>query len=1839
IQQVCAQYAVDTQSIYYFEAHGTGTPVGDPLEANALSAALGPRDPQKAACLLGSAKATIGHLEAAAGVAGVIKTALCLAHRQIPPQANLETPNPNIPFAELGLRLPRHLEALAPGVDEVYAGVNSFGYGGTNAHAILANVPVAATDMSAHVADATDKHHVLPLSARSEQALADLASAWLQRFNDDAVPSVTDLCYSAACRRGHHNYRLAATGNTWAGLRGQLESFVAQGTAPGLAVAKTTGESEQNPVFVYTGMGPQWWAMGRELYQHEPVYKAAVEACDQIFRRLAGWSILEAMLADEQDSTIADTTVAQPANFLIQVGLTALWQAQGIEPAAIVGHSVGEVSAAYAAGVLSLEEAMLVSYQRSRIQKKAAGLGKMLAVGVSQDYCEDLIALTNGEVSIAAINSPTSITLAGEATSLEAIAAYLTEQGEFNRFLQVEVAYHSPFMEPLKPEVREVLAGLQPKLPKVPLYSTITGELVTEVLYDAEYWCNNIREPVYFAKAMASLLADGHRVFLEVGPHPVLSTAIKECCRVQGITPLSIASLRKDKPERATLALALAELYVAGCHIDWALLTATDAHYVKLPSYPWQRERYWSESEESSNDRVADPIHPLLDKRLPDPRPTWQSAVNRQLLPYLQDHQVDGLVVMPGAAYIEACLAARHQLTGDARCTLGQLAFNQALVLDAGGNEPVIHVSLDANNGEFNFFSRDFDQPLHWQLHASAIVTDASDTNAKPHSLKDIAEQCLEYVDVEGLYSDLAQRGLSYGPYFQGIQQLRRGAGEVLAHIELHPDLQQDNSQYHLHPSLLDACFQSLIVALEQSDKFYMPIAIKRIAYHQKPGASFWCHGNITRANQQGIVGNLSLFDADGTLLVEVEGLHCRALAVQKASVQEQLQHWAYSWQWLPQALPAHTAKSGSWLVFSDGGVVGETLCAQLKADNNSVLVIPVDQAYEQEANGVQLLNDSERAHLYNVLHKAKDSQCLGIVYLWGLDARNQSADPVGNTQASVALQIIQMLGEVFTSQAPRLYMVTSGAQSVLPDDMVGALAQTPLIGLARVALNEYPAMRCTHIDLDSRDVLPSVTALSQEIRANDAEDDLALRGANRYVHRLERLPVAPVELLPQTVNGTEVPAVQLVWQGLPAFASAPLAVPKLGEVAVAVETVNLTGVNLALADQDDTVQGYFAVGVISAIGAGVSHWQVGDAVLVAVEGTPASSVVCPSERVFSAAPLRGLAKADMAALATTLIPAYYALHTLARVAANEAVLIDAHMGSRAMAAYFVASSLGLQPYFYAADSSHALALNGAPVLDASLDGFAERLAAIAKVTPIRVWLHGVDAENQQLLAQALAVNTHEIILADAPVYDLPVYGLCSSSVVNPLSLAFTSPALFGQLLLELGQLLIVRQQWLTLATVFSPTEALLALSGHVGTPSGATPVLSLGDKRGITLVLEPRQPTAFTADGSYLITGGFGGFGLEAAHWLAKQGVKHLVLVGRRGAADAQAQAAVASLEKQGVQVLAAAADIADEAQVVALLTRIEAQMPPLKGVFHAAAVLDDAPIADLDAARMAKVFGAKALGAWYLHQHTQHHALDFFMLFSSVSALIGNARQANYVAANTFLDALAHHRNALGLPATSINWGAIKTGMAVESAEVQTHLQLMGMNALTVGQALEAWLLLKDSNEAQYGLMDCDWGRWQAFEPTGGNSPRFAKLMADKGKQQSAMTTLCLAISELPEAEQAAAMAQAFAEQVAKTLRMPVSKVDLQQSLAQMGVDSLISAELQATIHQAFGVRMSTLELMRGQNLAQLAEVLLERTVLSAANEASAAPEQDEASLVDRMSLEEIDSLLNQILLEEEK
>ena len=897
------QAGVPPGDVTYVEAHGTGTAVGDPLEASALGNVLAQGRSAHGFCRIGSVKTNIGHLESASGIAGLIKTALMLQHREIPRNLHFQQANPKIPFDQLKLRVQQQHEAWPTDAAPI-AGVNSFGFGGANAHVVLRGVDAHA------VPDASDdgRAQLLLLSGRSPDGLVAATRSLRGFLNAEHASALTlhELCASAARFRQHHDVRLAVAAQSLDELREQLDSVLARPTAP----AARPSRERPRIAFVFSGMGSQWWGMGRQLLAEEPVFAAAIADCDAIFAPLAGWSLHDQFTVVEQQSRMADADVAQPMGFALQIGLARLWQSWGVTPDSIVGHSAGEVAAAHICGALTLPDAVRVIYHRSRLQHRASGQGRMLAVGLTAAEARAFLA-DDARVSIAAINSPRAVTLAGDAARLAEIEAQLKQHQVFCRFLNVAVPYHSPFMDPLRDDLLASLHDIASQPPSIPMISTTTGEPVEDGSLDAHYWWHNVRDPVEFEAAIGRCIADGCSAFVELSAHPVLSIAISDNLAARdGRSGIILPSLRRGDDDRITLLASLGSLHAAHVAIDWSRLYP-DAKRIALPTTPWLRERHWSESDVAHRSRIGRNAHALLGRRLQTAVPTWQSIVDASRQSFLADHRLHGSVVFPGAAYVEMAIAAGSDMFGRDVCC-ENVQFDRALYLPDGAL-PRLQFVCDPADGHFTVHSSAGPGSEEWTRHAGGTLRPSP--NGHPVARIDldaIRGRTPHHLAGADVYRLLRGTGLHYGPCHRGIEHLACGDGEALGRIQVPDQLvtaEDPYQDYYIHPAALDACFQVLIGAVpdvlqsRETSGLYVPVGIDSIRIKQRPGTRFLVHARISGHSANQLEGDIRLVDDDGSTLVVITGFRCQRMTSVRADAVGDVY---YEDRWHPRALPGH---------------------------------------------------------------------------------------------------------------------------------------------------------------------------------------------------------------------------------------------------------------------------------------------------------------------------------------------------------------------------------------------------------------------------------------------------------------------------------------------------------------------------------------------------------------------------------------------------------------------------------------------------------------------------------------------------------------------------------------------------------------------------------------------------------------------------------------------------------------------------------------------------------------------------------------------------------------------
>ena len=1049
LRQAYRNAGVDPAKVHYVEAHGTGTAVGDPVEIQALAAVLGKGRAKDRPLSVGSVKTNIGHTEAASGLAGLIKAALCLKHRVIPPSLHLRTPNPNIPWHDLPLRIPQAMIRLRTDSELALAGVNSFGVTGTNAHLVLREAPQqsAVNGRSKTEDRSSDSIFALPLSAPRPDALEKMSQVWAAFLaEDDTVDQrLRDICYTASVRRSHHNHRATFIGKNREELVDKLQAFGAR--QHDLDPARSRRNGIDKLVFVFSGQGPQWFAMGKQLLDRETIYRGVIEQCDQLLRRYATWSLLEELTANESQSRLDQTEIAQPAIFALQVGVAALWRSWGIVPDAVVGHSVGEVAAACVAGALDLEQAIRLIFHRGRLLQGATGQGKMAAAALTLEEAERLIADYRGRLVIAAINSPGSVVVSGEGEALQEVLNLLEQRRKYCRFLPVNYAFHSPQVEPYRRELVQALGGLKPVRARIPLLSTVTGKAAAGDDLDPEYWGQNLRQRVEFVAAIDALIHAGHKLFVEIGPHPVLGVSISECLRHRGADGNVLASLRRGNYERQTMLEALAALYCGGRSVDWAGLYPEGGRCVRLPPYSWQRERFWLDETEPQSRRTPVPTQrenrirsflgrPISSSVHPGTH-FWELNLQEHSKELLNDHRIQNVVVLPGAAIIEMFLAAAVEAFGAGSHVVENVEFKQALIPRDDATTAVQLVLSETMPGNLScqLLSRSRatgDANGSWNLHAAGVI-DLGGGEASP-ALHDppqsLQPRFAGAIDGTDFYRRMQERGFQYGPGFQGIEAVYLRDDEALG--KLRPPLPVRGSP--LPVDILDACFQ-LLVALAgringdaESESAFLPVGFDRLQVYGPCGADsvLWAHA-ISRADPPTpdgrFAGDIFLVGDDGRVIAEIHGLRLQRLL---GDFWQDISDCFYEIEWMSlrraravtSAEPKAANLEKGWLIFADRGGVGEALSSALRVRGAYCALIHAGDKYEALPDGGFKIDPTRREdfiRLWKEALPADASPCQGIVHLWAIDAAfKDEADAAGLDNAQQlacgsALHIVQV--------------------------------------------------------------------------------------------------------------------------------------------------------------------------------------------------------------------------------------------------------------------------------------------------------------------------------------------------------------------------------------------------------------------------------------------------------------------------------------------------------------------------------------------------------------------------------------------------------------------------------------------------------------------------------------------------------------------------------------------------------------------------------------------------------------------------------------------------------------
>ena len=1109
---------INPGDVQYIEAHGTGTLLGDSMEAGAIGEVIG-GNRSKGHVAIGSVKTNFGHLEAASGMAGLIKTVLSIKNKQIPPSLNCQTPNPHIPFEELNLKVQQEISPWPKESGPAIAGTSSFGFGGTNVHVVVRGLDETPNKTST---DNTENQYILPLSASSQDNLKSLAENFYNILISKSDISIVALCSAAAKRRSSGGFRLACVGNSREELTDGLLAFFNEERHPNVLYDGTNRKQSSDFVFVFSGHGSQWHGMGRELIHTEPVFSQRIEKIDSLIQKQFGWSLKDELFADSTDSKLDTISKTQPMIFAIQIALAELWKSWGIKPDAVISHSMGEVASAYIAGILSLEDAVNVICLRSQLLTKLQGKGTMLATELSAEQAKEALIGHEEYVSIAAINAPESTFLSGDPEKIKEIKSALESKNLYCQLVNIDIAPHSPQIDPLRPEMLEALKGLQPHTSLIPFYSTVTGELADNIVFNPDYWVDNLRKPVLFSKAVEKMMDDGFSTFMEVSPHPVLLGSLQQFQSAQKRLNL-MASMRREESQLAILYRSLGTLYTKGYSVAWDNVFSNSNEHVSLPPISWDRQRYWIDrSEINTKNRwfLTGKYHPLLGERIglanSPLKSVWQGTIDEHQLNMLKDHRIGEEIVFPAAAYIEMAIQAMKEKNLNDSHLFLSFEFKEPLILEEG-KPTSIQTVLTANKTEGFFFSVYSQSNIEegWVLHATSnLVQNEIDDSEKmwlSKSLEELKEQFPSEHTANDFYSSLENRGMSYGRNYQGVEHVWSKDDEALGSISLPETLKFDSDLFQIHPALLDGCLQ-IIAATERSSRdshLYVPAGCERIRFFSQPNHQVWSHITLRPESESEdiIEADVHIYNDSNEIVAELIGFRVQRSSRLIKRVLSDQDTWMYKLGWevqnTPNVSPDASKKTRNWLILADNEGLGESLTTHLQSVGDTCKKITAGEAAE-------LLNKGEKG-LYEIIENAlKDLQnpIDGIVHLWNLSVPNHNSEINQNTKdaASLAcdsvLHLVQALAKVFVG-SPKLWLVTKGVQSIDSNQVI-SVEQSPTWGLGKVISFEIPELKCTRLDLDpDLSCDQSMDLLFKQLSIDDNEDQIALRGENRYVLRL----------------------------------------------------------------------------------------------------------------------------------------------------------------------------------------------------------------------------------------------------------------------------------------------------------------------------------------------------------------------------------------------------------------------------------------------------------------------------------------------------------------------------------------------------------------------------------------------------------------------------------------------------------------------------------------------------------------------------------------------------------------
>jgi len=1906
---------IDPAQVQYIEAHGTGTQLGDPIEMKALGAVLSTNRAPNDYCAVGSVKTNIGHLEPAAGIAGLIKVALSLHYRQIPASLHFNKPNPYIKFEQLRLRVQEKLTPWPEKSIPAIAGVSSFGFGGTNAHVVLAEVGNRQQGIGNREEGLERPVHLLTLSAKTEEALKELVASYEDHFKKYPELTIADVCYTANVGRSHFPYRLAVVTQSIEQLEKQLKVTGEGEETPGVFKSQKIGRKRPKIAFLFTGQGSQYLNMGRQLYESEPTFRQALAQCEELLDPYLEHPLLEVLYpqdTQQSNSSLLDQTAyTQPTLFALEYALAKLWESWGIKPKVVMGHSVGEYVAATIAGVFSLEDGLKLIAARGSLMQQLPSGGEMVSLLASESQVKEAIADYSSQVVIAAINGPSSVVISGVNHAIRDVGSKLEAMGIKTKPLQVSHAFHSPLMEPMLAEFEAVAKEVTYSQPRIPLISNVTGQQVGEEITKAEYWVNHVRQPVRFDQSMRTLQQQGYELFLEIGPKPVLLGMGRQC--LPEAIGLWLPSLRLGVDEWQQMLFSLGELYVQGVEVDWLGFEQNYAHQkVALPTYPFQRERCWLETSNNlpkkqhlSTDKN---LHPLLGQKLncAGEQQIFASWIGENTPAYLSHHRVFKRALLPTTAYLEMAVAAGNYCFKTPHLVVEDLIIKQGCILPAGEllSAQTILTPSDNQSYQFQIFTQPEQQNQEepeWALHATGkIRRKTTDTAPTKLDLKKYQAECNQSIEVQQHYQQCQQIGIEYGTNFQGIQKLWSGENQALAEIKLPEELIAQTTDYHFHPALLDAALQVIFQALPQTDsnQIYLPIGVEQFQVYSPPGLSLWAYASVTQPKletQPSLTIQATLMSPQGETIATVQGLQVK-LATQQAvlrTADESITNWLYEVEWRSKGLLGRLLPPDFLLKPIE---VEQQLTPSLKelvtqVDNNSTSEI--GRSLEQLSVDyiVQALqsmgwyyqptesfdSDAAAQHLGIVPHQRRLFQRLlqilaeaGILQShqqqWQVQQTLDKVNPSEKSQSllnqypeeAATLTLLdrcasQLSGVLRGTIDPVQLVFPQGdlttATQLYQDSTVAKVMNTLVQKAITKAIEKLPPNRGIRLLEIGAGTGGTTSYLLPHLNPNQTEyifTDIGALFTSKAQERFRDYRFVGYQTLNIEVDPTT--------QGFNAHQY---------DVIIAANVLHATS---SMKQTLSHVRQLLAPGGMLVLSEATTRIRWVDLIFGLLEGwwkftdyqlRPDYPLLSRQQwkkvlsetgftQVVTLPEVEGMAQtlSEQAVIVAQAAPT--SLEPTSSELKGWLILAD-QPGIAQELATKLRSVGDVCTLVFAAQSYQQLAPDEFTINPHNPAEFEQLIETVAAQSPslsgvVQCWtteagmgktINSEELENLSKLGCGTTLSLVQALvkvgLSQPPQLWLVTCGSQPVPLEHPVIPGVAQSSLWG-----MGKVISLEHPELSCVCLdLDPHQTIeaqaKALFEEIWSEDREDQVSWRGDSRYVArLVASPHQQTDatteqslnFREDATYLITGGMGGLGLLVARWMVELGAQHLVLVGRRVPDDAASQK-ITELEMAGAKVVVEKADVSDLASMTTVLHKIEQSKVPLAGVIHAAGMLSDGVLQNQSWSSFEQVMAPKVQGAWHLHQLTQNHPLDFFVLFSSAASLFGSAGQGNHSTANAFLDGLAHYRRGRGLAGLSIHWGAVaQVGEAAErGADVRAHKQ--GLGAIAPNQVLESLELLMSGADVEVGVVPIEWLAWQERIKQWSFLADWQEIIQSNPEISKSEFLLKLEATALNERR--SLLVAHIRRQLALVLGInhPES-ISLETGFSDLGMDSLTSVELRNKLQISFACSLPSTLAFEHPNIQSLTDYLEEKIILS--SDVTKTEPQTPEAMVDKASFE---------------